>query len=144
MIDGSGDIVVGDPPPGKRGWTIGIAPLVKPDGPPSRFLQLSNAAVATSGDAFQYVEIAGKRYSHIVNPKTGLGLTTRSSVTVIAPDGITADSLASAVTVLGPQQGLNLIEQKKKTAALFVQIDEGKRKEFPSRRLNDYVLDERE
>lgn len=144
MIDGSGDIVVGDPPPGKRGWKIGIAPLEKPDGPPSRTLQLSNAAVATSGDAFQYVEIAGKRYSHIVNPKTGLGLTTRSSVTVIAPDGITADSLASAVAVLGAKKGLKLIEVTKKTAALIVQIEKGKRQEFPSRRLNDFVLDERE
>ncbi|MCH7689011.1 MAG: FAD:protein FMN transferase [Planctomycetes bacterium] len=144
MIDGSGDVVVGDPPPGKRGWTIGIAPLEKPDGPPSRYLQLSNAAVATSGDAFQYVQIAGKRYSHIVNPKTGLGLTTRSSVTVIAADGITADSLASAVTVLGAQKGLKLIESTNKTAALFVRLEKGKRNEFSSSRLNDYVLDERE
>jgi len=143
MIDGSGDIVVGDPPPGKRGWTIGIAPLEKPDGPPSRFLQLSNAAVATSGDSFQYVEIEGIRYSHIVDPKTGLGLTTRSSVTVIAPDGITADSLASAVTVLGAIKGLKLIESTNKTAALFVQINNGKRNEFSSHRLNDYILDER-
>ncbi|MCH7989744.1 MAG: FAD:protein FMN transferase [Planctomycetes bacterium] len=143
MIDGSGDIVVGDPPPGKRGWKIGIAPLEKPDGPPSRYLLLSNAAIATSGDAFQYVEIAGIRYSHIVNPKTGLGLTTRSSVTVIAPDGITADSLASAVAVLGVKKGLNLIEATNKTAALFVQIKNGKRQESSSRRLNDYVLDER-
>jgi thiamine biosynthesis lipoprotein len=144
MIDGSGDIVVGDPPPGKRGWKVGVAPLEKPDGPPSRYLLLSNAAIATSGDAFQHVEIAGIRYSHIVNPQTGLGLTTRSSVTVIAPDGITADSLASAVTVLGPQQGMSLIEATKKTAALFVQIDDGKRKEIPSRRLSDYDFDERE
>jgi thiamine biosynthesis lipoprotein len=141
MIDGSGDIVVGDPPPGKRGWKIGIAPLEKPDGPPSRYLLLSNAAVATSGDAFQYVEIAGKRYSHIVNPQTGLGLTTRSSVTVIAPDGITADSLASAVTLLGAYKGLKLIAATNGTAALIVQVEKGARQEFPSKCLNDFVFD---
>ena len=105
MIDAGGDLVLGDPPPGKAGWRIGIAPLEKTDGPPSQILEIKNAAVATSGDAFQFVEIAGTRYSHIVNPKTGLGLTQRSSVTVIAPTGIQADSLASAVSVLGPQAG---------------------------------------
>src|SRR5690606_33737492 len=101
MIDASGDIVLGDPPPGDRGWRIGIAPLESPDAPPSRFLVLRNASVATSGDAFQHVLIDGKRYSHIIDPHTGLGLTEPASVTVIAADGITADSLASAVNVLG-------------------------------------------
>lgn len=106
MIDASGDIVAGDLPPGKRGWTIGIAPLQNPDGKSIRYLTLANCAVATSGDAYQYVVIDGRRYSHIVDPKTGLGLTQRSSVTVIARTGTTADSLASAVSVLGPAKGL--------------------------------------
>ena len=76
LVDASGDIGVGDPPPGEEGWKIGIAPMV-PGGPPSRMLILSRAAVTTSGDAFQYVEIAGRRYSHIIDAKTGLGLTDR-------------------------------------------------------------------
>jgi len=115
MIDAGGDIVAGDPPPGKPGWTIGIAPLKhKPatgKRPESnvRYLVLNNAAVATSGDAFQYVVIDGKRYSHIIDPKTGLGITRRSQVTVIAPNGMRADSLASAVSVLGPACGRQLI-----------------------------------
>ena len=73
LVDGSGDIVVGDPPPGEKGWRIGVAPLEAKNGPPSRYLTLANCAVTTSGDAWQYVELDGKRYSHILDPKTGLG-----------------------------------------------------------------------
>lgn len=123
MIDAGGDLVVGDPPPGRAGWRVGIAPLEKVNGPPSKILEIQNAGVATSGDAFQFVEIAGKRYSHIVDPKTGLGLTERSSVSVIAPTGMESDSLASAVSVLGPELGLKLIESTEKAAALIVAGD---------------------
>ncbi|MDE0737232.1 MAG: FAD:protein FMN transferase, partial [Pirellulaceae bacterium] len=77
--------------------------------------------IATSGDAWQFVEIGGRRYSHILDPRTGLGLSTRSSVTVIAADATAADGLASAVSVLGPQQGLSLIERFQGAAALVVQ-----------------------
>ncbi len=123
MIDGSGDIVLGDPPPGETGWRIGIASLREPDAPPKQFVRLANCSISTSGDAFQFVELSGQRYSHIVDPQTGLGLTRRSSVTVIAPDGITADSLATAVSVLGPERGLKLIESQPCTAALFAALD---------------------
>ncbi len=138
MIDAGGDLVVGEAPPGKAGWRIGIAPLEKADGPPSRILEIKNAAVATSGDAFQFVEIAGTRYSHLVDPKTGLGLTIRSSVTVIAPTGIAADSLASAVSVLGPKAGLKLIESTEKTAAFIVQGEP--QKTYESKRLSKYAV----
>ncbi len=121
MVAIAGDVVMGNAPPGQAGWRVGIAPLEKVDGPPSRVLELENAAVSTSGDAFQFVEINGKRYSHIVDPKSGLGLTQRSSVTVIAPTGTEADSLASAVSVLGPEAGMKLIESTPKTATLIVQ-----------------------
>jgi thiamine biosynthesis lipoprotein len=122
MIDGSGDIVVSDPPPGTTGWRIGIASLKEPDAPPKEFATLANCSISTSGDAYQFVEVGGQRYSHIVNPKTGLGLTERCSVTVIAPDGITADALATAVSVLGPERGLKLIELQPCTAALFASL----------------------
>lgn len=121
MIAVAGDVVLGDAPPGQAGWRVGIAPLENENGLPDRILELNNAAVSTSGDAFQFVEINGKRYSHIVDPKTGLGLTMRSSVTVIAPTGTKADSLASAVSVLGPDAGLKLIESTPKTETLIVQ-----------------------
>ena len=137
MIDAGGDLVLGDAPPGEAGWKVGIAPLEKADGPPRRVLTLKNASVATSGDAFQFVEIAGTRYSHLVNPKTGVGLTVRSSVTIIAPTGLQADSLASAVSVLGPEAGLKLIESTPKTAALIVQGEPPKT--YESKRLGKFV-----
>lgn len=138
LIDAGGDIVMGDAPPGRAGWRIGIAPLDKPEGAPSRHLVLANQSVATSGDAFQHVEIAGTRYSHIVDPKTGLGLTTHSSVTVIAPTGIEADALASAVSVLGPKQGIALVDATPDTAALIVQVEDGTPRTFESRRLGRF------
>ncbi len=103
-VDGGGDLSLGDPPPGRRGWRIGVAPLDEEKSKPSEYLELTNCGVATSGDAFQHVTLGGTRYSHIVDPATGLGLTDRSSVTVIAPNGMTADALASAICVLGPQR----------------------------------------
>jgi thiamine biosynthesis lipoprotein len=124
LVDASGDIGVSDPPPGKDGWTIRVVPL-SADGTPTREIKLANAAVTTSGDAFQYVELGGKRYSHIVDPRTGLGLTDRTGVTVIAPDCITADSLATAASVLGPKAGLELVEATSGTAAFIVRAAAG-------------------
>lgn len=123
LIDGSGDIVVSDPPPGAIGWRIGIASLREPEAAPQHFATLANCSISTSGDAYQFVELGGQRYSHIVDPKTGLGLTERCSVTVIAPDGITADALATAVSVLGPERGLKLIDSQPCTAAVFATLD---------------------
>jgi FAD:protein FMN transferase len=119
IVNASGDIAASGPPPGKSGWKVGIAPL-EPEAPPSVFGQLTHGAIATSGDAFQNVEIDGVRYSHIVDPRTGLGLTQHSSVSVLAPTGIEADALASAASVLGPAEGLALIERLTGVEALFV------------------------
>ncbi|MEX2288509.1 MAG: FAD:protein FMN transferase [Planctomycetaceae bacterium] len=140
LIDASGDVVAGDPPPGRNGWTIGIGALTKPDEPPTHFLSLKNAAVATSGDAYQALEIDGVRYSHIVDPKTGVGLTRRSSVTVVAADGITVDGLSTAVSVLGPERGLQLIERTKGADALCVELHDGKPREFRSRNFGAYEV----
>lgn len=116
LVSGGGDMAAGEPPPGRPGWRIEIAPLDVPQAPPARFVLLRHGALATSGDVFQRLEIEGVRYSHIVDPKTGLGLTDHSLVTVIAPDCLTADSLATAVSVLGPARGLDLIERTPGTA----------------------------
>ena len=132
LVNGSGDIVLGDPPPDEPGWRIGVAPL-EPDQPPSRLLRLAHCGVSTSGDAWQYVEIDGRRYSHIVDPKTGLGLPTRSSVTVIARDGMAADALATAATVLSVERGLALVEQTCGAACLIVRIEDEKPVVFESR-----------
>jgi len=102
MVAGAGDIVVTAPPPGEKGWKVEVAPLDVPGAPPSRFVLLQDASLCTSGDLFQHVEINGVRYSHIVDPRTGLGLTDHSLVTVIGPNGITTDALSTAVSVAGP------------------------------------------
>lgn len=110
LISGGGDLLVSEPPPGESGWRIELAPLDAPEAPPARFLRLKNVALATSGDLFQHVEIDGVRYSHIVDPRTCLGLTDHSLVTVIAPSGMVADSLSTSISVLGPDRGLALIQ----------------------------------
>jgi thiamine biosynthesis lipoprotein len=96
LVEAGGDIVVSGPPPGQSGWKIDV------DG---RTWTLANRAISTSGDTNQFVEIGGKRYSHIVDPRTGLGLTNRIAVTITAPDGITSDSLSTVVSVLGEEKG---------------------------------------
>jgi thiamine biosynthesis lipoprotein len=110
LVAGSGDIVVGDAPPGKAGWRIEVAPLDVTNAPLPRYVSLTRAALCTSGDLFQRVEIDGKRYSHVLDPRTGIGLTDHSLVTVIARDGTTADALTKVVSVLGPNEGFRLVE----------------------------------
>ena len=126
LIDASGDVLVGDPPPDRDGWTVTVAGLSGGESDPgSRTILLSNAAITTSGDARQFVEIDGQRYSHIVDPHTGLGLTRRSSTTVIAPTGWQADSYATAVNVLGAKAGIPWIEQHAGCSALIIEMPNG-------------------
>jgi thiamine biosynthesis lipoprotein len=141
LIDGSGDIGVSDAPPGEQGWRIGIAPL-DADKEPSRFLILKNGAVTTSGDAFQFVEVGGQRFSHIVDPKTGLGLTERSSVTVIATDCTVADSYTKAVCVLGPARGLELVDATPGAAAIVVRAPQGQPETIESKRVRELRFEE--
>jgi thiamine biosynthesis lipoprotein len=110
LVAAGGDIAVSAAPPDAKGWTIAIAPL-EPKNQPKRYLLLHDMAVSTSGDVEQHVEIGGKRYSHIVDPKTGLGLLGRQSVTVVARRGIDSDSLTKVVSVWGPKRGLEFIEK---------------------------------
>lgn len=133
-VDGGGDLTLGEPPPGRRGWRIGVAPLDEEKTKPSEYLELANCGVATSGDAFQHVTLNGTRYSHIVDPATGLGLTDRSSVTVIAPNGMTADALASAICVLGPERGLKLADESPGVSAYIVRQEDGRVVTYASQR----------
>jgi thiamine biosynthesis lipoprotein len=140
LVEAGGDMACGDAPPGKAGWTIAIEALAKENEQQPRFLTLKNCGVATSGDAYQFIEFDGVRYSHIVNPKTGVGLTHRSSVTVIAPDGTTADALASAVSVLGPERGKTLIEKTDGAEMLMISSDDnGTSHEVTSRGFHDLL-----
>jgi thiamine biosynthesis lipoprotein len=120
LVVAGGEVVMGCPPPGAAAWVVGIAPLDNPQNKPHRNLLLQNAAVSTSGDAEQFVEIGGKRYSHLLDPRTGIGLVGRSSVTVVAPDGLTADSLTKVVAVLGPEKGFPIVEETPGAACLVV------------------------
>ncbi len=126
MVAASGDITVGDAPPGQSGWRVGIGALDSREGAPYCVLWLRHAAVSTAGDSEQFVEIEGRHYSHIVDPQTGLGLTNRMQVTVVAPHGADTDALDTTVRVLGSERGLKLIEAKPRAAALiFVRGEDG-------------------
>ena len=111
LIAGSGDIGVGGPPPERdgKGWRVEIAPLGQ--GMKARTVTLDYAAVSTSGDLVQSVEIDGNRYSHVLDPKTGLGLTGFRSVTVICKSSTWADALSTAASLLPPEKALELVEQ---------------------------------
>jgi thiamine biosynthesis lipoprotein len=126
FVDTGGGMALGDPPPGKDGWTIGLL------GDPRRVLVLSNCGVATSGDSEQAVEIGGVRYSHIVDPATGLGLTRGEMATVIAPTGMDADALATACCVRGPERALELIASKPGTEAWVQCVADRRRKRVES------------
>jgi thiamine biosynthesis lipoprotein len=110
LVAASGDLAFSDPPPGQRGWKIGAGAL-------DRVLELHNAAVSTSGDAEQHLDSNGKRYSHIIDPKTRMGLTSGATVTIIAPRGIDADGISTAVSVLGVERGLRFVEEHDGVAA---------------------------
>lgn len=138
LVAASGDITVSDPPPGKDAWAVDIAPLNKGDNP--RRLKLANASVSTSGDLFQYVEIGGTRYSHVLDPKTGLGLTGRRSATVIAAKGWQADALTKAASVLPPERVVKLIDGTDGAAAFVATkaTDDAKEEVTRSKRFADY------
>ena len=118
LVDAGGDLALGDPPPGRKGWRIEVGGLKHPDLP---VLELAHCAIATSGDVEQFVEIEGKRYSHLLDPTTGIGLTTRIQVTVVTPRAMYADSLASALSVLGTERGSKLVQKLSGVRAYFVE-----------------------
>ena len=109
LVEAGGDIAMGDAPPGQPGWRIDV-----PSGDSvvrARASAISNAVVSTSGPGFQFLEIGGLRYSHVVDPRTGIGLTSAAQVTVIASDGALADALSTALTVMGEADARRLIRR---------------------------------
>jgi thiamine biosynthesis lipoprotein len=100
LVDVSGDIVMSDAPDGTHGWSIGVnLPEATQDLLPRKLL-LHNISVTTSGDVYQFMEHDGKKYSHIVDPRTGYGITSQRNVTVIARNGTDADWLTKACSIL--------------------------------------------
>lgn len=92
MVEAGGDIAFSGPPPGIQGWTVRVRGLA------DTFV-LRDGAMSTSGDTEQFVEIGGVRYSHVVDPRTGMGVTTRAQATVVSSTGLVTDPLATALCV---------------------------------------------
>ena len=130
LIAISGDLALGDAPPGQRVWRVAIH---------SHVLELTNAAVSTSGSSEQHVEIDGRRYSHVIDPASRMGLGDDLTVTVVAPHGLHADGLDTAISVLGVERGLRLIESRQGAAALIVQRGPGGTTATPSSRFAELL-----
>lgn len=119
LVAAGGDVAVLEPPPGKTAWRVAL----ETGEHPQASLHLRERAVSTSGDLHQFVEMEGKRYSHILNPATGLGLTTRTAVSVVAPTATDCDSLSTALSVMGVEAARNLLATKPGIEARFVMLD---------------------
>jgi thiamine biosynthesis lipoprotein len=103
LVDAGGDLALGRAPPGSEGWRVEFSG--------GEVHALSDVAVATSGDRYRFMEVDGVRYSHIVDPRTGLGMRDAPTVAVVAPGAVTADVLASALSLLSPEAGRALVDR---------------------------------
>jgi thiamine biosynthesis lipoprotein len=112
LCDAAGNMALGAAPPGRAGWSVGVELPDASGRLDARYLTLADRAVSTSGSLFQFVEIDGTRYSHIVDPRTGLGLTHQRQVTVLAADAATADWLSTACTILPVRRALALARRE--------------------------------
>lgn len=132
IINASGDLCAWGLQPNGQKWTIGVA---NPDAPNAAFsyMEISNKAVATSGNYEKFVTIKGKKYSHTIDPKTGLPITGIKSVTIIASNAEFADAMATPIAVMGIKAGLFLIDQ---IPDLYCIIIEDNNKIYTSKNIN--------
>lgn len=125
VVVAGGDMAIGDPPPGEKGWEVKLRTFEKDEQEAQMpVLRLSRCGVSTSGDLHQFIEIGGVRYSHIVDPHTGLGLARRIACTVIAPDAATSDALATAMCVLGTADGRRVIGNQPQFHARWAELSD--------------------
>lgn len=119
FVNAAGDISTWGYQENGKPWTIGVA---DPNQDRKLFssLNITNAAVATSGNYEKYVTIGSKKYSHTINPKTGFPVSGIKSVTIITASAELADALATPVTVMGTTAGLNLINQLKGVGCIII------------------------
>lgn len=110
IVNASGDLTAWGFQPDGKPWTIGI---VHPDAAhlPFSYMNITDMAVATSGNYEKFVVIDGKKYSHTINPRTGLPVRGIKSVTIISPNAELCDALATPVTIMGVGAGIHLINQ---------------------------------
>ena len=125
LVNVSGDIVCSGSPPGAAGWTVAINMPESETELLPRHLLISHRAVTTSGDVYQYMEHNHKRYSHIVDPSTGYGITSQRNVTVIAADGTTADWLTKACSIL-PMAEAKQLAQRLHAEVLIAAMSNGR------------------
>lgn len=93
IVDAGGDVRAGAAPPGSAGWIVAL-----PEESGGGRVWLADAALATSGSRYRHVDIDGVRWSHILDPETGLGLHDDHTVTVFAADAVSADVLATTLS----------------------------------------------
>lgn len=114
LIDLGGDVLAGSPPPDRpEGWRIDVGSGTNSRADPADTLVvlLKHAAITTSGDTYRHLDINGRRYSHIMNPRSGLGLQHFVRVTVMAPEGYRADALTKVFSVAKPRARKRLIRR---------------------------------
>jgi FAD:protein FMN transferase len=119
VVNAAGDLITWGTQPSGKAWTVGIADPNSSHHPFS-YLNISNMAVATSGNYEKYAIIDGKKYSHTIDPKTGYPVSGTKSVTIICASAELADALATPVTVMGIKVGLDLINQMKGIACIII------------------------
>ena len=119
VVNAAGDLTAWGNQPNGKPWTIGIA---NPGMKHTAFshLDITDIAIATSGNYEKYATINGKRYSHTINPKTGLPVSGIKSVTIICPNAEIADAMATPVMIMGVKAGLDLINQMKQIACIVI------------------------
>ena len=139
MVAVSGDLAFSAAPPGTSGWRISVHDLPGEHAGVPEVLELTNAAVSTAGPAEQHLDVNGRRYSHIVDPSTRMGLTEDLTVTVIARTGLVADGLDTAVSVLGVARGLALIERRQDAVALLIYRSASSVRVLPSSRFLSFT-----
>jgi FAD:protein FMN transferase len=122
VVNASGDLTAWGYQPNGRSWTIGIASPENISHPFSS-MNITDKAVATSGNYEKFVVIGGKRYSHTIDPKTGFPVSGIKSVTIICANAEIADALATPVMVMGVKAGINIINQLKHVACVVIDED---------------------
>jgi thiamine biosynthesis lipoprotein len=124
LVEAGGDLYAMGIKPGGKSWRVGIQDPYRPDNTGAFLgkLNVKDCAVATSGDYQRFAVINGKKYSHIVNPLTGWPVENVPGVTVVANDAITADALATALSVMGPEEGIELAQTLPGVEALIVSL----------------------
>jgi thiamine biosynthesis lipoprotein len=121
-------------------WRIGIQSLKSPN-QTSDYIHLHDYGISTSGDTYRSAVVNGKRYSHIIDPRTGIGLTNRIGVSAIAPEDVVADWIAAAVSILGPEKGMEMVDAIDGAAARAIVLDDqGNEKVYESKRLKQFLV----